>query len=85
MSCCPNKPKMPRLTTQLKDLSKTLAATLSAAARGNQVVADDATIERRSDVCKGCVQYTGSRCRACGCVIAMKVILEEAECPELRW
>ena len=70
---------------RLKDLAQALGTSLAIAAKTGQVAAERSVIEARSKVCEKCPQYTGSRCRACGCFIAAKVALTGSTCPLSKW
>ena len=43
------------------------------------------TLTFRRQQCGACVQYTGLRCRVCGCFTNLKLRLPHEECPLGRW
>ena len=49
------------------------------------VTADSPMSERRLAICKGCDQWTGSRCKQCGCFTGLKVRLPAERCPMGKW
>lgn len=42
---------------------------------------------RRLEICRGCEQWDGGRCRICGCGLAAKIALKTSHCPlpEPKW
>jgi Family of unknown function (DUF6171) len=40
---------------------------------------------RRLEVCGGCDQHTGLRCRVCGCFTNVKAWLPHESCPLGKW
>jgi hypothetical protein len=41
--------------------------------------------EYRLEICKTCPFFTGSRCKKCGCFMALKTTLKKAKCPIGHW
>ena len=39
----------------------------------------------RHDICKGCDRLSKGRCQECGCFMAAKCRLADAECPLGKW
>jgi hypothetical protein len=51
-------------------------------------LADKATVQARREVCAKCPWNTAGwvpTCRACGCVLATKTAMADAECPKRYW
>lgn len=42
-------------------------------------------LDRRMAICRGCEEFTGMRCRLCGCFMRFKARLLAAHCPAGRW
>jgi hypothetical protein len=43
-------------------------------------------IDRRMSICKKCDQFCSfQRCAHCGCLMTLKAMLLESECPEGKW
>lgn len=39
----------------------------------------------RLEICKSCQEWTGSRCKICGCFTSLKVRIEKEHCPIGKW
>ena len=48
-------------------------------------IVDDATYQRRLEVCRKCDRLSGNRCAACGCFINVKARGRIFRCPLGRW
>jgi hypothetical protein len=48
---------------------------------------DQAIIEKRYDICKGCEHFIKltTQCTQCGCIMKAKTTLKHAECPVGKW
>jgi len=49
----------------------------------NQVSQEKA--DKRMQTCLGCPEWTGNRCRECGCFMKTKTTLKSSECPLGKW
>ena len=49
------------------------------------VTPDSPMAQERLAICKGCENWTGSKCRKCGCFTALKVRLPSESCPIGKW
>lgn len=77
---------MASVPTQVQDVAKALAKSLAGLARSGVVTADAEMTAARLAICrKPCEQFTGTRCRACGCFVALKASLEAQACPMGYW
>jgi hypothetical protein len=76
---------MPTQSATLWNMARTAArAAGQFAASAGQTV--DAAVQReRSDLCAACPHLEGSRCRQCGCFIAVKTWLPQEACPLEKW
>ena len=41
--------------------------------------------EQRLEICHSCDQLEHGRCKSCSCVMAMKTMIADAECPMGKW
>jgi hypothetical protein len=41
--------------------------------------------QARLEICKTCPEWTGTRCKICGCFTKLKVRLEKEKCPLGKW
>lgn len=82
MSCCP---KIQKLKNSAADISRSLSANMAHALKTGETLADDPTVERRVSSCQKCEQFTGMRCRECGCFVHLKASLVIASCPLNKW
>jgi len=48
---------------------------------------DQAIIEKRYNICKGCEHFIKltTQCTQCGCIMKAKTTLKHAECPVGKW
>jgi len=46
---------------------------------------DQAEIDRRLELCRGCQFWTGNRCEKCGCFMKLKARMKSASCPIGKW
>lgn len=49
------------------------------------VVASEEVQKARLDECNGCPYRAKNTCMACGCIIRVKVKLQDSECPNNLW
>jgi hypothetical protein len=40
---------------------------------------------QRFSICEACSFYNNGMCQSCNCVVARKILYEEAICPEGNW
>lgn len=76
---------MPPLPRQLVDVTKAMAASLMHLGRTGHLAATPEDIERRIKTCEACNQFTGQRCRQCGCFVHAKAALAAQSCPLKKW
>ena len=50
-----------------------------------QPKSDQELIDYRMSICRECPFFTGKRCRKCGCFMALKTTLRQAQCPIGKW
>lgn len=55
------------------------------AATTGHIKSSDELAANRMTICSKCELYTGTTCRACGCVMSVKTKLEAAKCPRSMW
>lgn len=82
--CCN---QMPPLATQLKNVVGAAGRVVEASLRGQGVLADPQTVERRQSVCSGCEFWVAEkkRCSVCGCRTEYKLRLLTEKCPKGKW
>lgn len=87
MHCCKSKvgSGLPSLPTQLKDLAITMAASIAHLTKTGELAATPETVKARISVCQACDQFTGERCRKCGCFVHAKAALAASFCPLTKW
>jgi len=87
MSCCKSKAGsgLPSIPRQLKDVAIAMADSLAHFAVTGKLAADRAVITNRIAACEACEQFTGTRCRECGCYVHAKAALAASVCPLGRW
>lgn len=49
------------------------------------MIVDTETFKKRYDVCKKCDNFTGFRCKLCGCVVQVMARLKTGKCKDDRW
>lgn len=56
-------------------------------ARSGMATADQATVEERRSICRGCDRFDAEAdmCRECGCYLAAKVRMASEACPLGKW
>ena len=76
-------PDYPSLATQV---GNAIGAAVSFVASGFKV-ADQAEVDRRLAICRECEQFDAERvrCRACGCCVNFKSLVESQACPLKKW
>jgi len=72
--------KMPSRRQMARNLGKTVKGFVN-----NPRFASPEEKQRRMEICKECEHFTGSRCRKCGCYLAMKTKIKSAQCPIKKW
>ena len=77
---------LPPLTTQARNATQALLRAAGAVVRGDRLTVPAEEQARRLAICQApCAEWTGHRCRACGCVAAWKARLATETCPRGRW
>lgn len=86
------EPPLPSLYRQAVGAVRTAARVVAGAARGRQVRANPDQVAARLAVCHACpgghYRASDGRCgrmTGCGCVVAEKARLAEADCPQGYW
>lgn len=78
--CRKYRPTMPGISEMVGNFAKAIGEW---AGKGFPVVSNE-QFTSRYDVCRACENWTGYRCKICGCT-KMKLWLETEKCPERRW
>jgi hypothetical protein len=79
--CCGGQP--PGLLTKAASLAKAVVTHVAA----GMPMADDATVEARWVTCRVCEMFDAENvvCRACGCLLNVKIRLGTSSCPIGKW
>jgi len=80
-------PGRPGIKVMVKNLAQTARDVTQGALSGDQVLAEDATVQTRLETCSKCALFRieDSRCLQCGCFMTAKVKLQAAKCPISKW
>jgi hypothetical protein len=80
-SCCGGQP--PGLLTKAANFGKAIVSHVAA----GRPEADAATVAARWATCRACPMFdaAGVTCRACGCVLEIKIRWAEQRCPIGKW
>ena len=46
---------------------------------------NDELATERIVICNSCPSYKDGLCSSCGCVMALKVMIKTAQCPDKKW
>ncbi len=77
---------LPPLTTQARNATQALLRAAGALVRGESLTVSEEEQARRLSICQvPCAEWTGVRCRACGCVGRWKSQLATETCPRGKW
>jgi hypothetical protein len=70
-----------------KNLGGSIKKNISTLLKGNKVAASDKKVKMREKTCLHCDWFEKKklRCIKCGCVIPIKIRLEEETCPLNKW
>ena len=71
----------------LFELTGTLGDALQEYKNRGTVLADDAKVDTRMELCAGCKSFDkdSARCSLCGCFMKLKVRLDASKCPVGKW
>jgi hypothetical protein len=69
-------------TTKVFDNAAVVAKNVATAAG---LRPDQEEVDRRSSICNGCEEFTGTTCKKCGCYMKFKTQLKAAKCPLKKW
>lgn len=80
-------PGRPGIRVMVKNLAQTARDVTQGALSGDQVLAEESTVQARLETCSKCAlfQPNDSRCLQCGCYMTAKVKLQAAKCPLGKW
>ena len=76
---------MPPIHEQVENLAGAVGRVAATLLARGQVLADEATRAKRTEVCGRCELLSGIRCSRCGCHTPKKVALQTESCPDGRW
>ena len=76
---------LPPAREQIANAGRSAARAIGAAATGGQVAASSNVIKRRREICQTCDNWTGGRCKLCGCFTSLKIKLATEACPIGKW
>jgi hypothetical protein len=70
---------------KIRGLFITVEQVIKHALKSGELIADREIITRRLEICRVCEFLEGSRCKHCGCFMALKGGLVAARCPIGKW
>lgn len=75
------------LLDKLKNLSETVADSLSDISKGKSTFVSQDTQQMRMSLCRACPDYNSgtTQCRRCGCFMSAKTKLRHGSCPIGKW
>jgi len=73
--------KIPNPITALKAACRVVRAKV----RGEAVLLDQASVDERLRVCRGCEFYDDGQCTVCACFVELKAALVTERCPKHKW
>lgn len=86
MSCCGGKSgKKPKTSEMMKNLTLSVANVVKQALRTGKIMASEATITKRVNICNSCRHFDKGRCNVCGCFLSVKTGLSAEKCPIKKW
>jgi len=70
-----------------KNLGGSIKKNISTLMKGNKVAASDEKVKMREKTCLHCDWFEKEklRCIKCGCLVPVKIRLEEESCPLNKW
>jgi len=81
------KKEYPSKVQMVKNLSGSVKKNVSALLKGDKVAASEGKVKMREKTCLHCDWFEKEklRCVKCGCVVPIKIRLEEESCPLNKW
>ena len=81
------KKEYPPKIQMAKNLGGSIKKNISTLMKGDKVAASDGKIKMREKTCLHCDWFDKKRlrCIKCGCIISIKIRLEEESCPLNKW
>lgn len=77
---------MATLKTSAFNLTETLINTVNMYRKNGVVLAEESKQLSRIGICASCKHLEeGAKCNLCGCYMNVKIRLEAAKCPALKW
>ena len=77
---------LPSLLQQARNASNAAGRVAGAVVSGRPVVASAEEQDRRAAICQACEEWTGTRCRVCGCgKVKLWLITEHCPLPVRKW
>lgn len=71
--------------TGIHNAAEALGRVAKAAVKGDEVLVDKATKQKRLSICEGCSYLDGMQCSLCECLVRAKVLLATEQCPKGNW
>ena len=81
------KKEYPTKIQMAKNLGGSIKKNISTLLKGDKVAASDGKVKMRERICLHCDWFEKEklRCIKCGCVVPIKIRLEEESCPLNKW
>ena len=81
------KKEYPPKIQMAKNLGRSIKKNISALMKGDKVAASDEKVKMREKTCLYCDWFEKEklRCIKCGCIVPIKIRLEEESCPINKW
>ena len=82
-----NEKKYPPKIQMAKNLGVSIKKNISTVLKGDKVAASNKEVKMREKTCLHCDWFEKKklRCIKCGCIIPIKIRLEEESCPLNKW
>jgi hypothetical protein len=82
-----NKSNYPSTLEMAKNLGQSISRNIRSVAAGNKFKITDVEAKKRLDICQTCEFFDSlhTRCKKCGCFMALKTHLKAERCPIGKW
>lgn len=82
-----NESSYPSTLDMAKNLVSSISQNVKSVVSGNDLKLSEAEANARLRICKGCEFFdqSYSRCKKCGCLMAIKTYLKAEKCPIGKW